>query len=313
MPALTPQVTHPATAWLVDVVPLATTIAVILLMSLLLRGRLRTALHTLIEQRAAHGHAASIEATLRWTPPIVSAQRLLLLCVLALVLVLLALSRIAPLFVALVLAGPALAGLLWLLLWWQEQQYVARLDAALPAAVGRLVAQLTSGNAIKPALEALIVDLPEGPLRAEWTFIVTTLGAPLARGGVAVPEDVVAALAAQTPSRRHATFLRHVAVALGQTQDVLIRRCAAAYRGLHADAQRQSQAATELSMMFYSGVAISLAGGTLTLYLAITQWERFAAAYAGTIGTVVGCVVAGLLLMPMVVGYLLSRADDFAY
>lgn len=306
-------VTHPETAWLVDSVPLWAAMATILLFTLLLRGRLRTALHTMLTRRAAQRQTGPVEVTLFWSPPIVTEQQLLLLCLAAVLIVLLLLSRIAPLFIALLLSGPAVAGITWLLLWMREQKYIDKLDRALPATVGRLVAQLKSGNGIQPALEALIVDMPAGPLHSEWEFLLAKLGAPLAGGRRATPDQVVGALAAQTPSRRHATFLRHVEVALGQTQDVLILRCQAAYRGMHADEQRRSQASTELAMMRYSGIMITLAGATMALYMALTYWSRFAAAYQGTLGTVVGLVVLTLIIQPTLVGYWLSRSELFEY
>lgn len=186
----------------------------------------------------AHG---SVESALIWTPPIASEGRLLRICLLAALTLLLILSLLAPVFVALLLSGPATALVIWLLLWAEEQRYVAALDRALPAAVGRLAAQLRSGSGIQPALERYVVsDLADGPLKAEWQFIITHFGAPLG-GALATPQQVVAALVAQ-PSRRHAALLGHMEVALTQTHDVLVKRLQAAYAALLAAEQRRSQA-----------------------------------------------------------------------
>jgi Flp pilus assembly protein TadB len=306
-------ITHPETAWIANAVPLLLTVATILLFTLLLRGKLRAALHTFLVQRAAKGRTSSVETALLWTPPITTEGRLLAFCLVSVIIALVALSKIVPLFLALVLAGPATALLTWLLLWMQEQSYISQLDRALPAAVGRLGAQLRSGSGIQPALEKVVADMPIGPLQAEWMYIIAHFGAPLVGGTLATPQQVAAALATQTPSRRHAAFLGHMEVALGQTHDVLIRRVQAAYTALHAAELRRSQASTELSQMRYSGMAIGGAGLFMASYLALTQWERFVVAYTGPLGIIAGPIVGTVLIAPFVGGFLLSRAEDLDY
>ena len=306
-------ITHPETAWIANAVPLWLAIGAIVLCALLLRGKLRASLRLLLHRRAARGRSSVSEAALLWTPPIVSEQRLLVACLAAALTVLVILSRVTPLFVALLLSGPAAALLIWLLLWMQEQRYVAALDRALPAAVGRLGAQLRSGSGIQPALAKVVADMPDSPLKAEWTFLLRHFGTPLDGGMLATPQQVVAALLAQTPSRRHVALLGHMEVALSQTHDVLIRRMHAAYTALHAAEQRRSQAATELSQMRYSGIAIGLAGISMAAYLALTQWTRFTLAYQGPLGLAVGLVVGTMLIAPFIGGFLLARADDLDY
>lgn len=304
--------THPESAWIALSTPLWLTIAAVLGLTLLMRGRIRAALRAYLATHAGRGRSAT-EPALLWMPPITSEDRLLAFCLLAALLVLIVLSRVAPLFAALILAGPATALLLWLLLWGAEQTYKTALDRALPAAVGRLGAQLRAGSGIQPALQKVVVDMPAGPLKAEWSFLIERLGIPLAAGSLATPQQVVAALAAQTPSLRHASFLGHMEVALGQTHDVLVRRVQAAYVALHAAEQRRSQASTELAQMRYSGVAIGLAGVGMAAYLALTQWDRFTLAYSGPIGLIVGVIVGGVLLAPFIGGFLLARAEDLDY
>jgi hypothetical protein len=162
-------------------------------------------------------------------------------------------------------------------------------------------------------LERVIADMPTGPLRAEWSFILGRLGTPLANHSLATAGQVVAALAAQTPSARHATFLGHLEVALDQTHDVLTRRVMAAYSALQAAEQRRSQAATELAQMRYSGLAISLAGLGMAIYLVFTQQERFLAAYQGAPGLIAGAVVVSALIAPLIGGMLLARAEELDY
>ena len=83
-PSLTnPAITHPETAWLALAVLLWMTVAAILLFSLLLRGKLRAALHTYLEQRAAKGRSESVPSALLWTPPVATERQLLVFCLLA--------------------------------------------------------------------------------------------------------------------------------------------------------------------------------------------------------------------------------------
>ena len=308
-----PPFTHPETAWIVNAVPLCLAVGTILLFTLLLRGKLRRALHAYLVQRAAQERQGAVDPQLLFTAPIVSTERLLAFCLISVLLVLVLLNFIAPIFLALLLSGPATAVLTWLLLWIAEQRYRNALDRALPAAVGRLGAQLRAGSGIQPALEKVVADMPEGPLKAEWSYITQHFGTPIAQGSLATPQQVVAALAVQTPSRRHATLLGHLEVALGQTHDVLCRRVQAAYTALHAAEQRRSQTTTELSQMRYSGLAIGGAGLFLAAYLALTQWERFSLAYTGPLGLIVGPIVGLALFTPLVGGFLLSQADDLDY
>lgn len=312
-PSSAPTVTHAETAWLATAVPLFLTVSIILAFALLLRGRLRTALATFLLRRAASRQRLAIEPALIFVLPIASEGQLLGICLLSAGGLIVALSRIAPLFVAVVLAGPATALLIWLLLWVLEQQYVARCDGALPAAVGRLEAQLRGGSGLQTALQRVLVDMPAGPLQGEWQFLVTRLGTPLGAGTLATPHHVVAALLGQTPSQRHATFLGHLEMALEQPHSAMVQRVRAAYVALQAAEQRRSAANTELSQMRYSGIAISLAGLTMALYLFVTQQQRFAVAYQGVLGTLVGAVVVTALLAPLVGGYLLSQASDLDY
>lgn len=311
--------THPETAWLVNSVPMALTVAALIVAVWLLRDQLMALLITASVRRAQRARqelpAALVpDAALYWNPPAVPPGAFLFSCGAAGLLLLIALGLMVPMFVSLVLSIPGVAGLAWAFTRLFEARSNARLDRDLTAAVGRMSAMLRSGNSFRQTLEKLVHDLPAGPLRAEWAFVLERQGVPLSgRAGIATPQQVVAALAAQTPSRRHAALLNHLAVAVGQPQDVLVARVAAAYEALQASDRRREEAVTELAQMRYSGVAVGLAGLVMALYLVWTQWDRVVIAYSSPLGVVVAVVVSGALLLPVVGGVLLARADDIDY
>jgi hypothetical protein len=210
--------------------------------------------------------------------------------------------------------APLTALLVWAAVVACERRYAATLDRQLTAAVGRLSALLQSGNGFRQAVDKLVATMDNGPLRHEWRFLLERQGAPLAaQDGIATAQQVVVALSAQTPSRRHATFLNHLAVAVGQPHDVLKTRVAGAYQALQASERRKEEAATELAQMRYSGVAIGLAGSFMALYLVVTQWERVVVAYSSPVGPAAAVVVLGALLLPIAGGYWLAQAEDLDY
>ncbi len=303
--------THPETAWIAVSVPLWLLLGGILGVSLTLRGWGLSACRRLIERRRAT--AGDEDPALLWSPPVTTPGQLFGASLAAVLLVTAALSLVATPFIALVLAAPAACLVIWAFLRAQEARYVDALDRALPAVVGRLCGYLRAGGSFQGALERVVADLPAGPLRSEWTFLAERMAAPVTRRGLATPEQVVAALAQQTPSRRHATFLGHLEVALGQTHDVLTQRLGAASLALFAAERRRSAAATELAQMRYSGVAIGLAGLLMAAYLLVTQQDRVARAYQGPLGLAAGVLVAAALLAPIVAGLLLARIDDIDY
>jgi Flp pilus assembly protein TadB len=311
--------TYPETAWLVSVVPVALTVAAILVAIFILRGQLTRALIDLTARRAATQRRtlpANLlpDVALHWNPPTIPPAQFLAICTGAGLVLMAALSLVAPMFIALVMVGPLTALLVWAMVLLFEGKYVHQIERQLTPAVGRLSAMLRSGNSYRQALDKLLVDMDEGPLRREWRFLLERQGVPLAASeGIATAQQVVAALAVQTPSRRHATFLNHLAVAVGQPQDVLVARCAAAYEALQASDRRQEEAVTELAQMRYSGMAVGLAGLVMALYLIWTQWERVVVAYSTPLGAAVGVVVAFSLLLPIAGGALLARADDVDY
>lgn len=318
MNPLDPQLpTHPESAWLVTLTTPALAAAIVLVTALLLRRPLlllaAAARNRANPRQRQHTLSAGPDPALCWAPDTIAPERLVALCLgLALALAV-SLTLVAPLGLALLLGAPLtfLAG--WWLLAVAERRYAARLDTTLPAAVGRLSALLKGSTSLRPALERIVEELPPGPLRAEWSFLITRQGTPLGGGAIATPQQVLTALADQTPSRRHATLLNHMGAAVAQPLDVLSRRCEAAYAALQAAERRRDEVATELAQVRYSGLVVGMAGIGMAAYLAWSQWERVVAAYSSPLGVVVGLLVLGALCLPIAGGLLLARFDDIDY
>jgi hypothetical protein len=317
--ALEHQVTHPETAWLVSLVPVALTIASILLIVFVLRRPLLEALASLSarradEQRASLPETLTPDPSLIFIPPATPPHVVLVMSVAVACVVSGSLTFIAPMLIALLLAGPVTALMVWGLMRWYEVRYVDRLERDLTAAVGRLSAMLRSGNAFRAALVKILADMDEGPLKAEWSFLVERTGVPLMnQEGIATNEQVVGALSVQTPSRRHGTFLSHLSVAVAQPHDVLVTRVISAYDALQASDRRREEAVTELAQMRYSGMAVGMAGMVMALYLGWTQWDRMIIAYSTALGMVVAVVVVMALMLPIGGGMVLARVKDTDY
>ncbi|GIV96989.1 MAG: hypothetical protein KatS3mg057_1646 [Herpetosiphonaceae bacterium] len=311
--ALSSALTHPETARWVLLVPQMLAVATLLVLILTLRGRLLAAARRLLISRAARARLGDVDPALIYLPATITATQFLIVCVVASLAILYLISRIGGLFVGILLSGPATALLIWAILWAFEQRYINALDRALPPAVSRLAALLAAGTGPQPALKQVMDDLPPGPLKAEWAFLIERLGTPLRDGTRATAPEIAAALALQTPSARHRGLLTHLEVALSQPQDVLVRRMQAAGNALYAAEQRRSAAATELAQVRYSGLAVGLAGLAMAMYLFVTQRERFEQAYAGAAGLAIGAIVIAALMAPIVAGVVLARADELDY
>ncbi len=313
-----PALTHPETAWLTHaVVPLLTLLA-LAAAGLLARPRLALLVAEARVRRAARAIASLPEGdrpdpALLWVPETIAPERLVAAGLGVAGALALALSLIAPAPLALALGAPLTGAAVWAMSAIATARYTAALERELTAALGRLSALLRAGAGLRTALERVSADLPPGPLRAEWAFLATRQGTPLAGGGIATPQQVVAALADQTPSRRHAALLNHLAAAVGQPQEVLASRCEAAYGALQRSERRRDETVTELAQMRYSGVAVGLAGVVMACYLAWSQWDRVLLAYSTPLGLVVGLVVLLSLCLPVGGGVLLARVDDLDY
>ena len=311
--------THPETLWLVQSVPVALIMVGLLIVLFVLRTHGRLVILAIASRRAERTRTALPadlvpDPALIWTPPTVPADRFLGITAMTALIVLGIGGRWISPFIALLLSVPTTLLVAWGVIRVGEHRYVARLDGALTAAVGRLSALLRGGNSLRQALTTLLADMPEGPLKGEWRYLLERQGVPLQRrDSIATPQEVIGALAVQTPSRRHGVLLSHLTVAAGQPQDVLVARVAAAYEALQASERRRQEALTELAQMRYSGLAVGGAGVIMELYLAGTQWDRVVVAYTSPFGIVAAPVVIGALILPIVGGLLLSRADDVEY
>ncbi len=304
--------THATTAWLVSGVPVFLALVIILLSGLLGKKLFVSLLADLIDRRV-RARYQGIDPTLRFLPPVVTPGQLLVIAMIAACLVLVTVSRVAPLFLTLLLSAPATVGIIWLMLIFLERRYVSRLDAALPAVVARLAIYCASAGSFQLSFDRVLQDMPSGPLQSEWQTIRDWFGIPLQNGKLAMPVQVVEALAAQTPSERHRSFLDHLAVALEQPHDILTQRIQMAAQSLHASERRRSEATTELAQMKYSGWAVGAAALFMAVYMYLVQQERFHMAYGGPLGLIIGPVILAAILAPFIGGQLLSQAEDADY
>lgn len=305
--------THPATAQFVLAVPLFLTLAALFIAALFSRNTLMPIYQTLLVRYSSRHRIQHVDPALIYIPELMTAQQFVLAGVVTLLGIGILLWFLGAAWLALVLSPFSTLLVMWLVLKLAEQRYKRRLEAMLAPTVARMAALLANGSGFQPVLRRMIEDLPEGPLRQEWRFVVERLGVPLVAGGLATPQLVVDALRFQTPSYRHRVMLEHLAVALGQTHDILVRRLQAASQALYDSDRRQSAAATELAQMRYSGAAVGLAGLFMVGYLGVTQSERFLTAYRGWLGVIVGVIVGSALLAPLIGGLLLARSDDLDY
>jgi Flp pilus assembly protein TadB len=298
----TPSFTHPELAWIAKSFPIWIGLGAMLISIPLLRRAISAML-----ARLQHPQA-NIPAALRFVPPLIDPTTLAWIGI-GTGLVAASLPFLLGAWLHALIIFPTVSictALITILV--AHQRYRQRLDRALPAAVGQLSLRLQSGESFLRALEQTLAELNPGPLKVEWSFLRTTLERPQHS-----PAESVAALAEQTASRRHATLLLHLAVALSQTQDALTRRVAAAHTALLAAERRRSAAATELAQIRYSGFLIGGIALFMALYLGLTQTERFMAAYSGPLAPLAIPLVGIALLLPFVGGVLLTQIQDQLY
>lgn len=313
IPQIPSPFTHPDTARFVVAVPLLLTIVAILVAVLLGRGTLLPLRQQLLVRYSSRNRVQVVDPALIYVPQIMNEQQFLLLSFVVVPVLWLLTWSTMPMFLSLLLTPVILIAVIALALKVAERRYVQHLNQALAPTAARMAALLANGSGFQIVLRQLVNDLPTGPLRDEWSFIVERLGVPMVSGGVATSQTVVNALRFQTPSLRHRILLEHLAVALGQTHDIVAKRMQAASQALYDSDRRASAAATELAQMKYSGIAVGGAGLFLAVYLALTQSERFLAAYQGPIGLFAGIIVGGALLMPIIGGLFLARIDEIDY
>ncbi len=339
---LTTTSTHPQMAWLVDAVPVFFVLVSLLIVLLLLREHLTRAtvfyqsrkreqgskkLHERLRRKVATMEKSTRDRELKrleellipdpvlvFTPKTVTEGQVVIYCLLASIIVLSSMAFIPALFVALALAGPVAALIVLAFMYRANRRYIAQLDRALPAAVGRLYAFMKAGRGFRESISRVINDMEDGPLKQEWTFLYARVGSTLGRGGVATAAQVAGALSVQTPSGRHQAFLSHMAVALNQANDAQMKRLQAAYDALQQSERRRSEAVTQLAQVRYSGLVIGLAGVFMALYLVVTQWEQALLAYTRTaLGPLMALLIVCALAAPMIGGMVLSQVEDQDY
>jgi len=313
IPEYQAPLTHPETAVFIIAVPLFLTLAALLLAALFGRTVLGPVYQSMLVRYASRNRIKHVDAALIYVPIYLTEQQFMFASIVVFLTMWLGLWLITPWWLALLISPPITIFIMYIILRLAEQRYIDKLEKALPATVARMAALLGNGTGFQPVMRRMINDLPDGPLRREWLFVVERLGVPLEIGGLATPQIVVNALRFQTPSTRHRALLEHMVVALGQTHDILVKRMQAAAQALHDSDRRRSAAATELAQMRYSGMAVGLAGLFLTAYLAVTQSDRFLDAYRSPIGIFAALIVGSALMAPFVGGVWLARADDVDY
>jgi Flp pilus assembly protein TadB len=191
-----------------------------------------------------------------------------------------------------------------------RMRYLTQLDRMLVPAFDRLLTAMTSGRSFSQALATVTFSLPESPLRAEWQWLLEHLGALRGDGTRMMLHEVCATLAAQTISPRHASALLRLGDALQRPHDAQVSSIQVMVQAMQEMARRQSFMTVELAQLRTSGIAITLINLGLTVYLAIVQWDRMVTAYTSPVGPFVACLFLGLICLPIVAGWWLSRLDD---
>lgn len=307
------EYTHAETAWLVNLPVVAIVVVAILLISALAMTKSgRLAAYVLDWRRSAIAKRRMITPELVYHaddvhPGVLTAAAWSAMVIGA------AIGSLSANAVVAVAAGVLLTGVVLIgVMYVSERRYVQRLDAMLTQAVGRLATQMRSGQGFTVAMELIISDLEESPLKREWSWLLRTIGAPTS-SGLATESAVCDALARQTPSQRHAAFLLHLASALQASHQERTRMIEAAYHGMVTAQQRMSLLNAELSQMRNSGVVLFLANAVILVYLGLVQTSRLITAYSSPYGAIVGTVLAIVVLAPLIGGWLLGQYDDVLY
>ncbi len=298
--------------WLVLGVPVWLMVSAMLLVALLQRVRLLRALRALVAQRYRRGADPAWQLR-HWYPAVVGAEHLMTQMVLSAVLVVVLAGWLAPLELALMLAGPTAVLMTWASVLLAERRYIADIDRQLPGAVLRLGIQLRAGQTLARALRAIAADLERGPLADEWHTLGALWSSPASAVEPLTPAGALGFVAARTPSLRHRTLLGALAMVIDAPHARIVRQVEAAGAALYAAERRRGTIMTELSQMRYSGIVVTMAGMAMVVYLIATQADRVARAYAGPGGTLIGVVMVLVLLAPTALGFWMARTDDAMY
>lgn len=307
--------THEETAWMTNL-PFVSILALLLLgLAALANTRFGLAAVRLLDVRRIPLHRAprtTIMTELVYAPDVVRPDLLAFVTLTGMAIGAVVGAATANIALSIV-AAAATGGLsVALTLYAAEQRYIASIDRMLVQAVGRLATQMRAGQGFSVALETIVAQLPESPLKQEWTWLLRTVGTPIS-SGIASDVIVCRALAAQTPSKRHASFLVHLETALQSSHQECTRMIGAAYDAMVKSQKMRADMDAELAQMRNSGIVLFLANALIVAYLAIVQWTRFVTAYSSEFGLVVGPIIAAATLAPLIGGYFLGKFEDVAY
>jgi hypothetical protein len=309
------RTTHPETAWLQAALPVLLTLALILVLTWIFRGTLLALVRNHLGRRAAARRLAPLDPALFFAPQVLDPEHLCVgLTLLSALIVLLFAYTGLPLSLALLLAVPAtlLAGRG--LIACAEWRYVCRLETALPAALQRVGMLMQTSELFAEEFARVTAELPEGPLKWEWQFVLQRVRAILATGASATLVDVLAALADQTLSLRHARVLADLEAALRANKTKqLVERVQAIADGLFTGLRQASEARTAMTHMRGSAIVIGGAGVGMSLVLLAIQTERVMGAYRGFLGTVALIIVLVANVGPTIYGFRLSNVADIDY
>jgi hypothetical protein len=306
-------VTNPQTAWIASGWPLFVTLAVLLLLGIVFRGRAHLLIEAWLYRRAVAKRLRDVPPMLEFTPQIIRADVLVTVGLVLTTGITLVVGMLAPIGgLGVVIAVPITALLIWLIVVVAERRYVAGLNRTLTNAVGRLESQLRSGNSFQSGIRRVIQDMPAGsPLVQEWLFLERIPGTALGQGRAATLQEAARALQAQTPSLRHQSVLSNLAVALEQPQDVQIARLGAMAENLQTSERRASEIKGELAQIKYSGIVVGLVAIGITVYLSLVQLERFIIAYTTPWGIlIVAPIIILAISAPIIGGWMLSQVED---
>lgn len=303
----------PSTALWVVSVPLWLTVAATLTLSLLLRSHLHKLAASWLRTRSGKTPPNFVDAALYWHPPVITAQALVLWCIIVVQVLLIILSRFYSLPWAGLVASIMVAGGVWIGLRIGDMRYVKAVDARLSTAASAYASAIGSGLGTMQAIERVLHSMPPSPLATEWTWCLSNVGQPLYRGGAATPKDVFLAMQAQTPSQRHAMWLGHLATTAAQPLGVATSRMQAASHALFVSEQRRQAVQTDMAHMLYTGIALACTGIGMSLILCFLLWERVVEAYTSPLGMIAAVIVVASLALPLALGWRYSQVDDLEY
>ena len=310
---LTPVMTHPTEAWLVGAMPVLVLAAVLLLASALLTRPLQRLLLARLAVAGGTGVPPALQRPLTPEPPHI----LLGLAALAVALGIGLTVLVGGVLITLLVAPLATAAVLWALLAVRQARALQRLTSQIVPAAGDVLIQVQGGVPLAPALAQVAASLPP-ELAAEWGWLGGVLNRPLPdadTGAVraATLADGAVALAVQTPSPRHARFLRHLAAIATKPAEVQNLRLTSVVRGMRRSDMRERETRAALAELRYGGLFIGVCTTGTLIYTVQMMEAQAARAFAGFQGVVVLLILGLAVAAPIVAGVLASRTGELDY